>query len=85
MHHMQASLPILSPGKRLINISSVASKPANLDPGKVSGASKATLDSMTSLVAAKYVLEKDIAIDSVDSGLSIWTPQGRRCSRAEMY
>jgi 3-oxoacyl-[acyl-carrier protein] reductase len=68
MQLMRAALPIISKDGRLINVSSVASKRANIDPLMLYGASKAALDSMTRSVAAKYVREKTITVNSLAVG-----------------
>jgi 3-oxoacyl-[acyl-carrier protein] reductase len=68
MQLMRAALPIIAEGGRFINVSSVASKRANVDPVMVYGASKAALDSMTRSVAAKYAREKKITVNSVAVG-----------------
>ena len=65
---MRATLPLIRPGGRIINISSTSSKRPNLDPVMAYGMSKAALDSITRSLAVKYAAEKKITINSVGPG-----------------
>lgn len=66
---INAALPHLPPrGGRIINISSIASKIANMDPILAYGASKAALDSFTRSLASVYGLKTRATFNSVSVG-----------------
>lgn len=65
---MQAALPVMNRGGRIINISSSSSTRSNPDPIMTYGMSKAAVDNLTKSVAVKYAAEKGITINSVSPG-----------------
>ena len=65
------AIPFMQPGGRMVNISSAASKQANVDQLVVYGASKAALDSITRSLALIFAPSAEITINGIHVGPTV--------------